>query len=158
MVYNVIKDGTKLNKKENGKYVYDSHYCTEMDEEDYQRVVNKLKTQIKKAHELIDKNDVEKKVAKVVEGLKKQLVVDKEALKNFDKFFEEQIAEIIKGKEAKRTELKERIDNHLKIKEITIANVRARNEQQLEPFKYQLKQDTKMLKLYNEFEAINNVK
>jgi len=151
------KDITKI-KKVGVNYVYDSHFISEMDEEGYKKIINILQNQIKTTKKIIEANNPDKKIKIEVEKLKNNLKAQKEALKNYDKMFDKEIKKQLANKEKNKKILKETIDNHLKIKEITIAQTRLRVETYLANFKFQLKKDKQMLKLYKDLGEINEIK
>lgn len=146
-MYNVKKDSTTLVKK-GDKYLFDSQFTNEIDREEYDKIVGKLRNQIKTIKKIIQNNDVEKKVKNEIGRLKQQLKSQKEAYKNFDKYFDEEIKTMQKNKEIRREELKKLIDNHENIKKASLNRIRGSGEEFIKSYDYQLKHDEKMLKLY----------
>lgn len=146
-MHNVKKDSTTLVKK-GDKYLFNSQFTNEIDKEEYDKIVKKLRNQIKTIKKIIQNNNVEKKVKNEINRLKQQLKSQKEAYKNFDKYFDEEIKTMQKNKEIRREELKKLIDNHENIKKATLDRIKGSGEEFIKSYDYQLKHDEKMLKLY----------
>lgn len=140
-------------KKAGNKYLFDSRYTSELDEEEYKNIITKLENQIKRCKSIIVENNPEKAVEKEIEAMKNQLKVNKEALKNYDKFYQEEVDKMIKDKDKLKIQLKTEIDNHLKIKELRINKLRASKQAYIDSFKFQQEKDEKMLRLYRDLEV-----
>jgi len=153
-----ILDKAKVYKREDGMYVFDSHYISEMDEEGYQQIIGNFKKQIKKAAQVIEVHDPIKAVNKEVERLTNQHKINKEAIKNFDKYIEEEIESVKKQKEDHRKTLQQNIDNYLKIKELVLNQIKTQKENIITNLTFKMGKDKELLAIYEQLGEKNNVK
>lgn len=140
-------------EKQGDKYVYEHHLKVEMTQEEYDEHIKFLNRNLKTLKDLIVKFDPEKEVNKQLEQMRNQLAIQKEALKDWDKYVaEQQEAFLDKIKNAKE-DVEKSVANHLLNRDKVLEKVREIGKKRLEPIESQLVHDKKKLKVYTDVQS-----
>ena len=127
-------------------FIYESHFKVKMNKNEYNDHINFLNNNIKTLKSMISKLDPETEVEKKIKEMQEQLLMQKEALENWDKYVEEQIVEIRKDLLLKKKATEESVKNHLINKDKALEQVRIITEKRKEPLTFQLDMDLNKLK------------
>ena len=114
-----LKDEKKLTKVDDG-YIWSQQFESKLTQEDFDKNKSNLQKNIDYLKKQIKELDIRKLIEKKKKELDKTLAINKEAIKNFDKYVEEQVETIINKVKSEKETMENFIKNFDKIKEITL--------------------------------------
>jgi hypothetical protein len=151
----VVKDEQKITKIGN-EYFYKREFNAKMSEEEKQKIESRLKMDIQRCKEEIEKlNDenYEKALKEIEEKSEKNLQEYQEMKKNFNELIHKETdEEFEQRKEASMKELDTLILHSKDAEKMAKDNLQRMYEEQKEAYNRQLEEQTKVLKIYEEAE------
>ena len=144
----IIKDVTKFKRLHDNGFLWSSEYKEEISKDDFNKRKEFLEKNIETLHIEIKKFDIEKLKEERVQKMELERIGIKEALTNYESYFEDKINEIKNNKQKHKEELQGIIANFDKAKEILLTQLEKNLKQRLTQLRNQLFTDNKQLEFF----------
>ncbi len=146
----VLKDSSGFKREHDNGFVWTTEYKERITKADFKKRKEFLEKNIETLKENIKSMDFEEFMKDQNNKLDLELNANKEALENFDKYFEASIQTMKDNKGKKKQEIQGIVDNFEKAKKIFLTQAERQFNARLEPMKFQLQKDEEQYEYFRQ--------
>ena len=148
----VLQDHTEITK-ENGEYIYTSIYQKKMTVEEIDKFYKHLVDNVVSVKKLLEELDIKKQTETKEAALQNELLIKKDALKNFDLHFSENLEEMRRNKLKNKLQAKKWIEIFPEYKQVQLNKHMASIHEQRKLALMQIHDHDKQIKVYEKYKS-----